>query len=518
MGVLSVSRQPDILLLVLDTLRADRLRAYGNARAVTPALDALAEASCVFRFAIAPSQWSIPAHASLFTGVYPSVHSTNQSNAVLPTSLPTLAERLQRSGYYTAAFCNNALVGVINNGLRRGFDSFLNYAGFWTSRPNQAGRRSGWFDRTRQAFKSWVTNVISSIQDGFARSDFLFELSLTPLFVPLWQTALSFKGNVRQSLEDAARLLLGRSGLAPNQPAFVFINLMGVHMPYHPPREYVARFAPQVLRDREASRYLRRFNTDAFGWLAPLSEPVPAAYKAILDGMYDAEAAHQDHWVGIFLDQLRRGGWLDHNLVIVLSDHGEHLGEHQLIGHSVSLYNELVRVPLIIHDGTGSFPRGAHVDHFVSTRRVFHTALHAAGAATLDEAPLSLSTELHSQAEQGVAFSEYVPAHNVLTMMRKRRPDLIRAHAMDQHRVAVCSEGYKLIQVGAERFELYDVVNDPQEQHDLSAALPERVAQMQQRIAAFVRENALARHTAAVSGEALSAFLVQRLRNLGYLD
>ena len=234
-----MKRRPDIVLLVLDTLRADRLQHYGSPYSIAPAVDALAGESTLFRFAIAPAQWSIPSHASLFTGVYPSVHDTTQSNSILPEGLPTLAERLRDAGYHTVAFCNNPLVGVVNNGLRRGFDSFLNYAGLWTSRPNQAGVKPGAYDRLRQRFKGWLSDLITRTQDAFARSDLLLELSLTPLFVPMWQTALSFKGNTRKSLDDAARLLIRRDGLAPDQPIFAFINLMGTHMPYPAPRPYV---------------------------------------------------------------------------------------------------------------------------------------------------------------------------------------------------------------------------------------------------------------------------------------
>ena len=513
-----MKRRPDILLLVLDTLRADRLQSYGSSDAITPALDALAEESTLFRFAIAPAQWSIPSHASLFTGVYPSIHDTTQSNSILPEGLPTLAERLRDAGYHTAAFCNNPLVGVINNGLRRGFDSFLNYAGLWTSRPNQAGARPGAYDRIRQRFKGWLTDLITRTQDAFARNDALLELSLTPLFVPMWQTALSFKGNSRKSLDDAARLFIQREGLASDQPIFAFINLMGIHMPYRAPRPYVQRFAPQVLRDPAARRYLRQFNTDAFGWLAPLADPVRGEHKAILDGMYNAEAAYQDHLVGQFFDRLRRAGWLDQSLVIVLSDHGDHLGEHQLMGHSVSLYNELVHVPLIIHDGTGAFPRGATVDHFVSTRRVFHTALTAAGAATEDERRLALSEDLRGQPEGGVAFSESIPALNFLRMLNKRRPEMARARALDQCRVAVCSDGHKLIQTGADRFELYDLINDPAEQRDLSQSQPERLAALRRLIADFAQYASAASHAARVFADEPDPAVAQRLRSLGYLD
>ncbi|MCS7062134.1 MAG: sulfatase [Anaerolineae bacterium] len=512
------TRRPDILLLVLDTLRADRLRCYGSPQSILPAVDALAEESTVFRFAIAPAQWSIPSHASLFTGVYPSVHDTTQSNSILPEGLSTLAERLRAGGYYTAAFCNNPLVGVINNGLRRGFESFLNYAGLWPSRPNQAGARPGAYDRLRQQFKGWLTELITGIQDAFARSDFLLEMSLTPLFVPLWQTALSFKGNSRKSLDDAARLLIRRSGLDSHQPIFAFINLMGIHMPYRAPRPYVERFAPQVLHDPAARRFLRQFNTDAFGWLAPLTDPVSEERKAVLEGMYNAEAACQDEHVGAFFERLRQAGRLDSTLVIVLSDHGDHLGEHQLMGHSVSLYNELVRVPLIVRDRSGAFPAGAAVDHFVSTRRVFHTALAAAGLADEEEHRLTLAGDVDGRPEQGTAFSESIPALNFLRMVQKRRPELIQRYAIDQYRVAVCQDGHKLIQVGSERVELYDVVHDPTEQHDLSLSQPERVERMRRLITDFAQQASAAGQTAHHAPQAPDPLLAQRLRSLGYLD
>lgn len=511
-------RRPDILLLVLDTLRADRLQSYGSSEAITPAVDALAEESTLFRFAIAPAQWSIPSHASLFTGVYPSIHDTTQSNSILPEGLPTLAERLRDAGYYTAAFCNNPLVGVINNGLRRGFDSFLNYAGLWTSRPNQAGARPGAYDRIRQRFKGWLTDLITRTQDAFARNDVLLELSLTPLFVPMWQTALSFKGNSRKSLDNAAQLFIRRDGLAPDQPIFAFINLMGIHMPYRAPQPYVQRFAPRVLRDPSARRFLRQFNTDAFGWLAPLADPVDSEHKAVLDGMYNAEAAYQDHLVGQFFDRLRQAGRLDQSVVIILSDHGDHLGEHQLIGHSTSLYNELVHVPLIIRDGTGAFPAGAAVDHFISTRRVFHTALTAAGAASDAERALTLAEDVRGQPERGVAFSESIPALNFLRMINKRRPDLTRMYALDQYRIAVCSDNHKLIQVGADRFELYNVINDPAEVHNLSRLQPDRLENMRRLIADFTRQASDAGQTAGISLGEPDAAVAQRLRSLGYLD
>ncbi|MEZ4680144.1 MAG: sulfatase-like hydrolase/transferase [Caldilineaceae bacterium] len=180
-----------------------------------------------------PAQWTVPSHSSLFTGLYPSVHNTQQSFSILPDSLTPLSERLGQNGYYTAAFCNNPLVGVVNNGLRRGFFSFLNYSGWLTNRPNQAGKPLTLFGRYRQLFKRMLGNILHRMQDAFARSDALLAFAFTPIMVPFWQTALSFKGNTAKSLNDAAQLHIERKGLKKDQPVFSFINLMGTHMPFH---------------------------------------------------------------------------------------------------------------------------------------------------------------------------------------------------------------------------------------------------------------------------------------------
>ena len=127
--------QPDILLIVLDTLRRDRLSVYNPALRTSPHLHAFAEGAACFERAISPAQWTIPAHASLFTGVYPTTHQVTQADGMLSGSYATLAEILQAGGYHTAGFCNNPLVGVLQNDLQRGFVDFYNYAGAAVNRP-----------------------------------------------------------------------------------------------------------------------------------------------------------------------------------------------------------------------------------------------------------------------------------------------------------------------------------------------------------------------------------------------
>lgn len=508
---------PDIVLLVLDTQRRDRLSCYGYEQATSPHIDAFAADATRFTNAFSPAQWTIPAHASMFTGEYPSRHNTIQSSAALPADLPTLAERLRDGGYFTAAFCNNPLVGVVNNGLRRGFYSFLNYSGLLTSRPNQAGVHPGLIGRYRQFFKRILAAFVNRLQDAFARSDALLLFSFSPVMVPLWQTALSFKGNTPKSLNDAARLLIERRGVAPGQPIFSFINLMGVHMPYHPQPRYLERFAPHVLRDRDAQRYLRRFNSDVFGWLAPLAG-IEEQHRATLSGVYDAEVAGQDAQVGAFLQRLRETGALDRTLLIICSDHGEHLGEKRLLGHTISAYNELIHVPLLVRNPGGALPCGAVVDHVVSTRRVFHTALAAAGLANDAERVLSLAQPPQNDPDGGVVFSEVTPLQNVLNLMLRNQARPVRERRFDQTRRVVVHDGYKLIQTGDDEVELFYLADDPDEQLNLRDIIPERVEAMQELLQVFLNRTqspALSAGQAATQDDPL---VRRRLQDLGYLE
>ena len=513
-----MTARPDIVLLVLDTQRVDRLSCYGNRLEISPRIDELAADSTLFRHAVSTAQWTVPSHASMFTGLYPSRHTMFHASSVMPASLTTLAERLSDNHYITTAYCNNPLLGVVNNGLRRGFNSFLNYSGWMTSRPNQIGGQQHLFDRYRKHFKRFLANAITGIQDVFARSDFMLDFSFSPLMVPLWQTALSFKGNTAKALNDAAELLIKRDGIPEDQPIFSFINLMGTHMPYRPPRRFVERFAPHVLQDKTAQHYLRRFNSDVFGWLAPLTSAIDAKEKATLDGMYNAEVANQDEQVGAFLDKLRASGQLDRTFFIVCADHGEHLGEKELMGHSISLYNELVHVPLFIRDPAGDLPRSTIVEPITSTRRIFHTILTTAGIATEAEQALTLAQkDVHADPIDTIVYSEGITPQNALTLLERRRPDLVRKAHLDSPRRTIWSDRYKFIQTGEDQTELYDFFDDPSENLNLRDILPEQVESMQEQLLAFIQHNDAG--TPNTENDPYDDPQVyHRLRNLGYLE
>jgi len=511
-----MTARPDILFLVLDTQRVDRLSAYGFPEEISPHLDKLAADATIFRHGISTAQWTIPSHTSMFTGVYPAVHRAQKSSSRVPAALPTLAERLRDGGYHTAAFCNNPLVGVVDNGLRRGFHSFLNYSGLLTSRPNQAGAHPRLMGRYRQFFKRHLSKWVHRLQDSFARSDALLEFAFTPLMVPLWQTALSFKGNTGKSLNDAARLLVERKNVAQGQPIFAFVNVMGTHMPFHPKREHIARFAPDFLGDKAAQRYLQRFNSDVLGWLTPLPNEMDGSRRALISGMYNAEVATQDDHLGVFFDRLRSSGALDHTHVIIVADHGDHLGEKAFVGHSISLYNELIHVPLIIRDANGDLPRGGVVEQPVSTRRLFHTALSAAGLAGAHEERYSLAAG--EDPDRGVVYAEALTDENVLKIIQRQRAELVAEYRCDQRRRAVWHTPYKLILTGNDSVELFNFIEDPRETDNLAAAMPGQVAGMSDLLSEYERQAEAQAVPSGGSAGLHDAQVSQRLRALGYLE
>jgi arylsulfatase A-like enzyme len=294
---------------------------------------------------------------------------------------------------------------------------------------------------------------------------------------------------------------------------------MGTHLPYHPPRHAIERCAPDVIRNKQLQRYLQRFNSDIYGWLAPLAGEIDDERKAAIDGMYNAEVFAQDEHVGKFLDQLREKGTLDNTILIIAADHGEHMGEKQLVGHLFSVYNELVHVPLIIHDPTGNMPAGTEVDQVVSTRRLFHTILTAADLANEAEERYSLAQSAASDPDGGIVFSEGVPPQNVVNLLQRRLPHLVRDRNCDQTRRAVLDGELKLIKTGDDtNLELYRITDDPNERRNIHDMAPERVQALCDHLLTFVSDASTAAPAAESIEEDTDPELRRRLHDLGYIE
>ena len=183
----SSQKHTDIVLIVLDTLRADRLSCYGYKRQTTPFLDAFADSSTLFERAIVPGQWTIPSHASLFTGEYPTTHMATQIYDKLGKDTVTLAELLRNGGYKTVGFCNNPLLGVVDNDLDRGFDEFYNYGGALPNYPEILQSRPRMWGRLAERYTRLMRRITAPIQNQFAHNSLLLRIatvSYTHLTLP----------------------------------------------------------------------------------------------------------------------------------------------------------------------------------------------------------------------------------------------------------------------------------------------------------------------------------------------
>jgi arylsulfatase A-like enzyme len=311
---------------------------------------------------------------------------------------------------------------------------------------------------------------------------------------------------------------------------------MGAHVPYDPPRWAVERFMAGLPGGKPADYYLRQANqwqVDPRHWLA--SELEQEEYQAIVKACYNAEVAAQDAQIGWLVAQLRATGLLDETVLVVVADHGDHLGERERLNHMFGVYQPLTHVPLLIRDPSGRLPHGAVVEPFVSSRRVFHTLLAAAGAATAQEEALALWS---GNSPEPYVFSEGYALEWAIRRIEKERPGLVHSYGYDQQVRAIYGVDHKLISWGEgrgtqgnsgelrgtqeNRFsppgqrELYAIRTDPQETTDLSDQLPEQVNELETQLQKFIQRTEPV--ATAAHHEEVDPAVLQHLRSLGYIE
>lgn len=515
-----LASKPNILLVILDTLRRDRLSLYGHERPTSPALDDFSTGATRYERAISAAQWTIPSHASMFTGLYPSSHNLTQANGALSGMFPTIAEILRGSGYHTAAFCNNPLVGVLNNGLQRGFEQFYNYASAVPHRPGDARKHP-----LRRAFTRRFRPFARKIGNQFAQNENLFRVALNPVFVPVWTKYINFKGSTPNTISDVIDYWQAHQAGGSDKPLFGFVNLMGAHLPYQPPRPYLDRVAPGLYRDKAVMRFMTRFNADAAAWASPNDPPLQDWEQHALHAFYDAEIAYQDEQLGRLLSWLETSGTLDNTVVMIAADHGEGHGDHEMFGHGFVVNQELVHVPLIIRGEP--FAPGA-VDHTnLSTRRLFHTMLDLAGVQPpLDDADpnanvAGLSLVRHAAGSHGPeydsAFSEAIPPLTFLNVIEHRNPVSIDRLRLRLARRGVYRGDHKLTVVGEQVEALYHVPTDSSETHNVAAEQPLLTEDLRAEIDQFVL-GAAREGIEPVFAGSFSTAVEDQLRALGYIE
>lgn len=453
---------PNLLIVAIDTLRADRLGAYGNPRGLTPFLDQLARRGTMFERAYATTSWTMPSVASYFTSRYPTQHRVTTLTSRLPESEVTLAERLHEHGWLCGGFSANPNLRT-DLGFGQGFDQL-----WWDA----SGKADVPGDAVRVQSLAWL--------DTHWRRD-------------------------------------------TTAPVFLYVHYMEPHEPYQPPDAFRVRFAvDEEGHPFERETVLQNFVARALPSLS-VDDPmhpidVPEALRRIFmrgtpltryeylpfERLYDAEVAAADDQVRQLWEALAARGFLDEAIVILLSDHGEEFAEHGGRAHGRALYEESVRVPFIVL-GPGVAP-GRRVPENVSLVDLVPTLvdlLQLPGDTRLEG--LSLAPALRQASQGGSSVQDIV-----LQLDRS-------SGAQDErvHRRGLVRERDKLLVRTNDDLERYDLANDPTELHDAHQIDAARTAGLHDALTALDGQLG-GRANAAEEMVPIDEGLKQRLRALGY--
>lgn len=474
-----VADLPNVIVVVLDTARADAFEPYGAPPGASPTVAQLSSSGSAHGRAIAPCNWTLPSHVSMLTGLLPRtaglsvIPGGDQKNcgAVLRSHRDRwLPEVLRRAGYRTSGASTNVWVSR-RLGFDTGFDEWHDLVGKRVRQLHDPSlkARLRWY---AQAFLARIDDGMTAVDDRISR----------------WMTQ-------------------------ERRPFFWFVNLIECHSPYMPPLPFNTLGPLGRLRGAEDAR---RYQTLEGVWRCCATGVTPP--RGVLDRMrrlYDDSIRMMDDWLARLCERLDRAGLLDDTLLVVTSDHGENFGEGDLIGHAVSLDDRLLHVPLVV-SGPGTPEADGPFTSLAGLPRLI------ADAVGLEDHPWAAD-----DLPGGAAVAQYDigadPDDPRLDVIRDwgATPEGIRRFA--EPGTCATDERYKLVSLGSDE-RLYDLASDPGEvtPKPASEGPPEVVDKLRAALdAARSSEwtpdlDALA-PAADTSSEAEVKELEDRMRLLGYL-
>lgn len=462
--------QPHVILIILDTLRRDHLGCYGSSAGLTPVLDRLAEESTVYDGAYATAPWTVPSHASMFTGHYVKTHGCDSSQHLwLDDRWLTLPEMLQGERYQTVSLVANVTLELAN--FRQGFDHHVYL------RPSRAQgelrvtntlKRLGWPDR-------WVdkgsTEAVIELDDWFKhRRD-------------------------------------------PTRPMFLFVNLMEPHQPYLPPQPERSRRLPDGCSAREAAR-LGAEEFDGTEWHA---RRVEAGRQAdIARALYEGEVAYQDRRLGDLLDVLRSRLDLDRTLLMVTSDHGENLGEGRRWGHLFAINDHLIHVPLLIRYPS-SFPPGRRVPGFCQLLDIMPTVFDVLGRPipVTDLPGRTLVPERF--VARDAAFAEWAPQHFSLRTIAESLGGQGFTERFNTRLRTVVTDEYQYVWSSDGRHRMYHKSSDPQQKLNLITSEPAVARRLDEQLSRWWTVTANYNPPALPAASPIDEDAFETLKTLGYV-
>lgn len=449
---------PNIVLIAVDTLRADYLKVYDpEAKANTPAIDALRADSILYDKCFAQSSWTKASFATIFSGRYPENHNAVSKGSVLPESVTTFPEMLKDHGYYTQGFCNNPNIAATYN-YDQGFVEYAYLNPRYLFFAGQSAEKMTLYKTLRQVYNKLMGGRIN-VRDFYQPADTVTASGLS------W-------------LDSQSR--------PKDSPFFLFLHYMDPHDPY-------------MDHDNPGTGYARVRLGDKID---------PDKMKQTLQDAYIGEIEYCDRHIGALIEGLKQRGLYDDSVIVFTSDHGEEFHEHGGWWHGLSLYDEQIGVPLLIKlpgnqnaGETNSF-MGRHVDLGPTLLQLARVEADKIADSGMQGQPLFAADDpsAFQDVAKGYAYSHL--NFEGIELRALRTPSYKLIHSNENKR------NYKPV-------ELYNVELDPAEQNNLAgagdpqeAALTQSMEQMRQ----HATENA-AQPEAAVVDEQTQ----EQLNNLGYV-
>lgn len=455
---------PTILLVSLDTVRRDRVGEHGAVGSLTPHLDAFAEQAVVFEGATTVAPFTLPSHATVFSGLLPTEHGGETFTSPIARDVPLLTERLDEVGYRTAAFTGGGFLSP-DFGFVRGFDRYtihdpLRTLEYIPPRPSVAGAAA-------------------------------LELS-----APDWEDTLRLESAHDLGL-PAVEAWLERYA---NEPRFLFLHTYAAHQ-YQPPQRIYDEELAATRSDLTMHPHIGKLSDARFSENPPSEADVEHFRK-----LYDACVRHADEEFGAFLAYLDESGLAENSYVVVFSDHGEQLFEHEQFGHSNHVWETLLAVPLMVR-GPGIEPGG--VPEPVSLLDLGPTLAQFAGVE-LNSETLGRSLFLPDGEGWQVAGHPVLSEAGVFAEVDR---GMVRFDALvlGQHKLI-----RHYVDEGIVRDQLFDLAQDPAERLDLAASEPELLARLAERLEAW-RALVDARAPGAEASAELTGATKAQLEDLGYL-
>jgi arylsulfatase A-like enzyme len=460
---LPTDRSANVIVIVLDAVAAGHTNLYGYERPTSPTLVELAERGIRFDFAQSTSSWTLPSHASMFTGRWP--HELSASwRTPLDQTYPTVAEFLSVQGYATAGFVANTQYCASDSGLGRGFTEYHDFLF-----PHLAALRMAVLvNRPLQGLRSL---------DGFLEN--YLDLSPSQLSGEYISWLLKSDRKEAQAVSDEFLDWLARR--SPDRPFFAFLNYFDAHWPYQLPRERMHRFG---IGPRNAQQRALVEN-----WWSLDKRGVSPQDLAFVYDAYDDCVADLDEQLGRLFDELGRRDALERTWVIIVSDHGESFGEHPgVFCHGTSLYQTELHVPLLIIPPAKTGSKRV-LTATVSLRDLARTIVDLTGLKVHCPFP-GVSLARFWNGGPAMAHAEPLPLEQALSEVVPSdaiNPDPSPSSERNWPLAALVEQGWSYIRRDTDaREELFRLAEDGNEQHNLASS-PDALATLERMRAALSR-------------------------------